>query len=547
MDSGVNIRVLSESGSSADPGGANDSQRSLQPLMVSAQYRQAVLSKFDKSERINQLVAGAIGIIAVAGVIGLMNWQHPKTPEAGQQVDQIVQQGKGPKPRQDESTLESSDQEIMQGAVASGVGNVASTSRLSQTSFASGIPSGQGYTQVNSEMPKQAVTRAVSNAPFAVNSTYSRSIRPIADANPGTTSMKYRGRRAVVTQQVDVSSSQAELQGVSQITWQRRGDIATRPLATAMPIARFTDEAELLASLQQSELPETKLLPARQQLGLSRADALLQRPSKPPAIQQASALPLAQFNSPKAHVATDTATSTATSTATADTLTSVVESKAQPERLLLQAEVAPENKEPVQAVQSLLKTLGFDQLKVSQRDPNQTERAPVIVVEGYVAKRQDWNQAKQALTRDLGTLIDKVASTTDRKQQLDRWIEAAGLTQQVKTYLAKAGIVAKIDLGSQQQFQWDEIVARFAATFHNEPMIYELSAPSSWLKIKSIRFGNEPAVVTHEGALLTEGARLSNGYQVVSIKKTGIELKDKFGSYVYPFQPAQLNALLSAQ
>lgn len=192
----------------------------------------------------------------------------------------------------------------------------------------------------------------------------------------------------------------------------------------------------------------------------------------------------------------------------------------------------------LQQAQDLLAGLGLAALEVSTRDARAGEDEPVIVVRGYVDDRRVWMRAKGIMEADLqgiGTFIDNVSSPEVRKAQLERWIASSDIKGKVQTYLSDRGLVAKVNLTPSQASVWEEISRRYVEKFDNRPELFVMRDPGNWLKVRSISFGERPYVVTEDGSVLTPGARLKNGYSVVSINRSGIELKDKFGSYTYVF------------
>jgi len=192
----------------------------------------------------------------------------------------------------------------------------------------------------------------------------------------------------------------------------------------------------------------------------------------------------------------------------------------------------------VRLTEDLLAGLGLGHLRVATRKPKKNEIKPVIVVNGYINNRSQWIRAKEILAQDvpsIGTLADSVSSPEVRKAQLERWIAASDLKQKVTTYLSEQGLVAKVNLNPSQGPTWDKIAQRYVEAFDNNPELFVMKDPGGWLQIQSISFGDRPYLVTSEGAILTPGAKLKNGYTIVAIRKSGVELKDQFGSYTYVF------------
>ncbi len=190
------------------------------------------------------------------------------------------------------------------------------------------------------------------------------------------------------------------------------------------------------------------------------------------------------------------------------------------------------------AVRDLLDGLGLGYLDVKTRQPRQGEVPPVVVVSGYVDHRQVWMRAKSILRQDIqefGTLSDNVSSPEVRKAQLERWIEKSDLKGKVQTYLSERGLVAKVNLNPSQVATWEAISKQYVKKFDNTPALFVMRDPGDWLKIRSISFGERPYLVTQDGSVLLPGAKLKNGYSIVAIRRSGIELKDQFGSYTYLF------------
>lgn len=192
----------------------------------------------------------------------------------------------------------------------------------------------------------------------------------------------------------------------------------------------------------------------------------------------------------------------------------------------------------VPATRDLLDGLGFGYLSVVAREPRQGEVPPVIAVSGYVDNRQAWIRAKEILRQDvqeLGTLVDNVSSPEVRKTQLDRWIAQSDIKDKVQTYLSERGLIAKVNLNPSQVATWQAISKQYVKKFENNPELFVMRDPGDWLQIQSISFGDRPYLVTQGGAVLLPGAKLENGYSIVAIRRSGIELKDQFGSYTYVF------------
>lgn len=203
---------------------------------------------------------------------------------------------------------------------------------------------------------------------------------------------------------------------------------------------------------------------------------------------------------------------------------------------------APPKTIAVQTTRDLLSGLALGNLAVTLRPPKKVngvmEEEPVVVVTGYVPDRRSWMRAKDIIGHDLksiGTLVDNVASPEVRKAQLERWISKSDLEGKVATYLSERGLIAKVNLNPSQVGVWEKIARRYVDTFDNTPELFVMRDPGDWLQIRSISFGARPHLVTSDGAVLAPGAKLSNGYSIVAIRPSGVELKDQFGSYTYVF------------
>lgn len=196
----------------------------------------------------------------------------------------------------------------------------------------------------------------------------------------------------------------------------------------------------------------------------------------------------------------------------------------------------------LQSAQDLLGGLALGQLNAVTRAPRKVagklEKEPVVVVSGYVNDRRTWMRAKEILAQDvegLGTLVDEVSSPEVRKAQLESWISKSDIKGKVKTYLSERGLVAKVNLNPSQVDTWQRLAKEYVEKFDNNPELFVMRDPGDWLQIQSISFGARPYLVTSDGAVLSPGAKLSNGYSIVAIRRSGVELRDQFGTYTYVF------------
>gem|GEM_PF-2972815 len=190
------------------------------------------------------------------------------------------------------------------------------------------------------------------------------------------------------------------------------------------------------------------------------------------------------------------------------------------------------------SVSEMVAGLGLRDLRVQSRRPRENEQAPVVVVTGYAAYTEAWQRAKSIIESDIrgiGTLVDNVSTPNTRKELLDDWISNSSVANKVQTYLSDRGIVAKANLTRKQAAVWKTISNRYIKEFNNQPALFVMRDPGNWLKLKSISFGAKPYIVTDDNTIIMQGAKLANGYEVMSIRREGIELRDAFGTYTYVF------------
>lgn len=186
-------------------------------------------------------------------------------------------------------------------------------------------------------------------------------------------------------------------------------------------------------------------------------------------------------------------------------------------------------------VAAVIQATGLSSLQVSCFSlSGQTK--PAVRVVGYLDDRQYWMRVKGSLLQSethLGMIVDHVASPAVRKTQIDQWLDEAGISSNVNTYLAQQGLVAELNIDTKGVQIWNEISKRYMEKFANNPQLYVVKDPRDMLQIHRISFGESPKIITKDGSIYEPGETLGNGYSIVSIQESGIKLKNKDGIYTY--------------
>jgi type III secretion system YscD/HrpQ family protein len=160
-----------------------------------------------------------------------------------------------------------------------------------------------------------------------------------------------------------------------------------------------------------------------------------------------------------------------------------------------------------------------------------------LIAKGYASDPALWQRTKQNLTRDISgisQLIDEVQLPATRRNILQAWIEKAGLKEETRMMMTPKGIFVEADLIEEDELKWKDIELQYQKNFQNQPKLFRVKPQKPWLDIKSVNFGYEPYLVTSNGHKYMIGSKIQGGYEIVSIRPSGLVLRNSEGEKNYP-------------